>query len=221
MFAFLVAIVVAVGLRLLLYRTRAGVTMRATVDDRPLATLNGGRPDRSALLAWAIGCSLAALAGILAAPDQALSPVLTLLIVNAYAAAVIGRLRSLPLTFLGAVILGLADAYGTGYITCSNDYLSGFRAAIPVIILFVALLVLPQSGCAGTARRAPANGMPDADVARLARRLRRRCSSRPRSSPRGHRRQRAHAACESSASASSPCRWCRSSATRARSRCAR
>ena len=51
---------VAIGLRLLLYRTRAGLDMRASVDDRPLATLHGARPDRSAMLAWAIGCSLAA-----------------------------------------------------------------------------------------------------------------------------------------------------------------
>jgi len=148
-FAFVLAIVIAIGLRLLLYRTRAGVTMRATVDDRPLVTLNGGKPDRSGMLAWAIGCSLAALAGMLAAPDQGLSPVLALLIVNAYAAAVIGRLRSLPLTFVGAVILGLADAYGTGYINLQNDYLSGFRAAIPVIILFIALIAMPQSRLRG------------------------------------------------------------------------
>src|SRR3989440_5265337 len=148
-FAFLVAIVIALVLRVVLFRTRAGVTMRATVDDRPLVTLNGGQPDSSAMLAWAIGCSLAALAGILAAPDQGLSPVLALLIVNAYAAAVIGRLRSLPLTFLGAVLLRLADAYGTGYINLQNDYLNGFRAAIPVIILFAALIALPQSRLRG------------------------------------------------------------------------
>ena len=62
------------------------------------------------MLAWAIGCSLAALAGILTAPLLTLShTVLTLLIVNAYAAAIIGRLRSLPLTFVGAMILGLAE----------------------------------------------------------------------------------------------------------------
>jgi branched-chain amino acid transport system permease protein len=54
-FAFLVAIAIAVGLRLLLFRTRAGVTMRATVDDRPLVALNGAAAGRSALLAWAIG----------------------------------------------------------------------------------------------------------------------------------------------------------------------
>jgi len=111
-----------------LYRTRAGVTMRAGVDDRPLATLNGARPDRSAMLAWAIGCSLAALAGILMAPDLGLQHLLlTLLIVNAYAAAMIGRLRSLSFTFLGAVILGLADAYGAGYLPSGNDYLKGFQ----------------------------------------------------------------------------------------------
>jgi branched-chain amino acid transport system permease protein len=159
-FAFILAIAIAIGLRLLLFRTRAGVTMRATVDDRPLVTLNGGKPDRSGLLAWAIGCSLAALAGMLAAPDQGLSPVLALLIVNAYAAAVIGRLRSLPLTFLGAVILGLADAYGTGYINLQNDYLSGFRAAIPVLILFGALVVLPQSRLRGHSAARTRERMP-------------------------------------------------------------
>ena len=51
------------GLRFLLFQTRTGVGMRAVVDDRPLARLTGSRPDRVALLAWAIGASLAALAG--------------------------------------------------------------------------------------------------------------------------------------------------------------
>src|SRR5207253_2758403 len=49
--AFVLAIVVALGLRLLLRGTRVGVTMRAVVDDRGLASLNGARPDRSALFA--------------------------------------------------------------------------------------------------------------------------------------------------------------------------
>jgi len=39
-----VAIVVAIALRLLLYRTRIGIAMRASVDDASLATLNGARP---------------------------------------------------------------------------------------------------------------------------------------------------------------------------------
>ncbi|MCU1374653.1 MAG: inner-rane translocator, partial [Actinomycetia bacterium] len=108
---------VAVGLRLLLYRTRVGVAMRANVDDPNLAMLNGSRSVVNARVAWAIGTSLAALAGILVAPKLSLSPLpITLLIVNAYAAAMIGRLRSLPMTFVGALILGLANDYGVGYL---------------------------------------------------------------------------------------------------------
>src|SRR5258706_14306039 len=61
----------------------------------------------------------------------------------------IGRLRSLPLTFLGAVIIGLADAYGSGYLPKHNQYLTGFRPAIPVVILFIVLLVLPHSRLRG------------------------------------------------------------------------
>jgi branched-chain amino acid transport system permease protein len=144
--AFVVAGLVALGLRLLLYRTRPGLDMRASVDSRPLAQLHGARPDRSAALAWAIGSSLAALAGILIAGQLGtLSHVnLTLLIVSAYAAAIFGRLRSLPLTFLGAVILGLADSYAIGYIPSTNVYWSTFRFVIPVVFLFVGLLVLPN-----------------------------------------------------------------------------
>ena len=153
------AIVVAVGLRLFLYNTRAGITMRGVVDDRSLAMLNGARPDRSSLLAWSIGCSLAALAGVLVAAQQGLTHLpLTLLIVNAYAAAMLGRLRSLPLTFLGAVALGLLDAYGVGYLPSDNDYLSTFRPAIPVVVLFLVLLALPSATLRprGTRRRVDA-----------------------------------------------------------------
>ncbi|MCB0976130.1 MAG: ABC transporter permease [Acidimicrobiales bacterium] len=148
-------LLVAVGLRTLLYRTRAGVEMRATVDDRTLATLNGASPSRTAMRSWAIGSTLAVLAGILIAPRGALSATtLALLIVNAYAAAVIGRLRSLPMTFVGAVILGLATGYAQGYVGSRQDitgyqYLVGLVNVLPVVVLFVALQFLPQSRLRG------------------------------------------------------------------------
>jgi len=149
-FTFVVAIAVALGLRILLYNTRAGVTMRATVDDRGLARLNGARVDRSAMLAWAIGCGLAALGGILIAPDQTLQhQLLTLLVVNAYAAAVIGRLRSLPLTFVGAIALGLADSFVNSYVRITHRSLAGLRPAVPVLLLFAVLLLLPHSRLRG------------------------------------------------------------------------
>ena len=141
---------VAVGLRLFLYRARVGVAMRAAVDDRSLASLTGARPDLGSMLAWAIGASLAALAGILISPTLQMSAVpLTLLIVNAYAAAMIGRLRSLPMTFVGALILGMAydlvpDYFQRWVHGTTGSYLQGMYLAIPVIVLFIALLVLPN-----------------------------------------------------------------------------
>jgi branched-chain amino acid transport system permease protein len=144
-----VALVVAVGLRLVLYRTRLGVTMRATVDDRTLTALNGSSSVANARAAWVIGCILAALAGILVAPTLTLSATaLTLLIVNAYAASVIGRLRSIPMTFVGAIVLGLAVSYSVAYLP-QNSYVQGFEGAVPAVVLFVALLILPQSRLRG------------------------------------------------------------------------
>jgi branched-chain amino acid transport system permease protein len=111
-----VAVGIAIGLRLLLYRTRVGIAMRAVVDNRELAALNGARPAWVGTLSWALGASLASLAGILIAPTLQLSVLpLTLLVVNAYAAAMVGRLRSLPFTFLGALIIGLSTSYAVGY----------------------------------------------------------------------------------------------------------
>jgi branched-chain amino acid transport system permease protein len=139
-----VAILVAIGLRFLLFRTRIGVSMRANVDDRSLALLNGAKPDRVALYSWAIGSSLAALGGILIAPSIALDPAsLSLIIVNAYAAAIFGRLRSLPLTFLGAVVIGLTEGYLVGYLP-KSQYLNGLRPTASVIILFLVLLLIPN-----------------------------------------------------------------------------
>jgi branched-chain amino acid transport system permease protein len=142
-----VAIGVAVGLRLLFYRTRAGMTMRAVVDDRDLTALNGATPARVSQMSWALGSTLAAAAGILIAPKVGMEALgLTFLVVQGYAAAVVGRLKSLPMTFLGALILGLAFEYIIGYGSSlqKNSYLKNLPDVMPTLLLFAVLLVLPQ-----------------------------------------------------------------------------
>ena len=147
--ALVIALVVAGGLKLLFTRTRLGIAMRAVVDDRSLLQLNGGRPGRTAMLSWGLGAGLAAISGVLYSTEQTLSAItLTLLVVNTYAVAVVGRLRSLPGAFLGAVILGLAQSYVTGYInpglTIGPIALGNLAAALPAIMLFIVLLVQPE-----------------------------------------------------------------------------
>jgi branched-chain amino acid transport system permease protein len=155
-----VAILVAVGLTAFLRLTRIGTAMRAVVDSRSLAQLNGARPNVTSMLSWSIGFSLAALAGILLAPVLRLDVLaLTFLVVNAYAAAMFGRLRSLPMTFLGGLLLGLVESYSIGYLDPGrypaleglSSVLIGLRTSIPVIMLFIVLLVLPSAETRGHA----------------------------------------------------------------------
>jgi branched-chain amino acid transport system permease protein len=135
----------AVVLWILLNRSRTGIAMRAVVDDRNLVGLNGARPDQVSMLSWAVGASLASLAGILLAPVLQLDViVLTLLVLNSYAAAMFGRLRSLPLTFAGALILGLITAYTISYVNLQGPWI-GLRPALPVIFFFVLLIAMPEA----------------------------------------------------------------------------
>jgi branched-chain amino acid transport system permease protein len=148
-----VAVLVAIGLRVLLYGTRAGAEMRATVDDRGLVGLTGADPLRANRLAWVLGTQLAAIGGILIASTVAMDAAqLSLVIVSTYTAAIFGRLRSVPLTFVGAVVVGCMESYLAGYLP-QNPYLPGLRLAAPALLLFVSLLLFPHRQLRGRARR--------------------------------------------------------------------
>jgi len=139
------SIVVAVLLYLLLNRTRIGTAMRASVDNPELLKLFGGRPEQVASLSWAIGISLAALGGVLLVSVVGLDYyALTLLVINAYAAAMLGRLRSLPLTFVGAMGLGLLTSYASAYLP-TEGLLNSVRNVVPALFLFAVIIILPQA----------------------------------------------------------------------------
>jgi branched-chain amino acid transport system permease protein len=143
-------ILIAIVLRFVLYRTRLGVAMRAVVDNRDLAALNGVRPGRVSAFSWALGSSMAAIAGIFLAEELSSLSIetLTLLIVDAFAAAIIGRLKSLPMTYVGGMIIGLSLSFQQNFLTWSGRW-SSASFAIPTIILFLALLFLPQDRIEG------------------------------------------------------------------------
>ena len=143
-------LLLAVGLKFLLSRTRLGVAMRAVVDNRSLAGLNGVKPGRVSMFSWALGSGLAAIAGIFLAEELASLDVqtLTLLIIEAFAAAIIGRLKNLPLTFFGGLLIGLAVAFQQNFLTWSGRWTVA-QQSIPMVILFLALLFLPQARIEG------------------------------------------------------------------------
>lgn len=141
----LVALGVALLLRAILKGTRTGVAMRAVVDNRALAGLNGVKPSIISGASWALGCMTAAIAGILIAPEvQMVVDNLTLVIVTAFAAAAIGQLKSLPGAFIGGMIVGLVKAFDRQFISWGRDYTYAYEA-IPAVILVIALLFLPEA----------------------------------------------------------------------------
>lgn len=151
-----VAAVIALGLRRLFTRTRTGVVMRGAVDDPDLLRLNGHHPERASALAWTLGSTLAVLAGILITPigGGALEAnALTLLVIDAFAAAMFGRLRSIPRTVVGSLVLGLSATYVMGYFPDAWSWAANFRVSLPMIILFAVLVALPQDRLRGAAVR--------------------------------------------------------------------
>jgi branched-chain amino acid transport system permease protein len=142
-----VAVCVAAGLWALLHRTRLGTTMRAVVEDRDLAELHSVNPRRVTALSWAIGTMLGGLAAILIAPDLTLSIAnLSLFVVSAYAAAVVGRLTSLPVTFAAAVAIGIGSSLMVGYLPSSSQFIQSLSGGLPFIVLVLALIVFRHRG---------------------------------------------------------------------------
>ena len=143
---FVVAVAVAIGLRYLLKSTRTGIAMRAVVDNPELAALAGAPPITIARTSWILGSVLAAVAGVLYAPAiGALDAInLTFFVLAAYGAAVFGRLRSLPLTFAGAILLGLIQGYAPISFPHSEIW-NHLQVGVPGIFLFLVLLALPEA----------------------------------------------------------------------------
>jgi branched-subunit amino acid ABC-type transport system permease component len=144
----IIVTVISLGAAIALYvffRTaRLGKAMRAVVDDPDLLGLAGTSPERVRRWAWVIGCTFAAMSGVLLAPSVPLDPnVLTLLIVQAFGAAAIGGFTSLPLTLAGGLLIGVISSILTEYIN-STSLLSGLPPSLPFIVLFLVILFSPR-----------------------------------------------------------------------------
>src|SRR3954469_2680436 len=105
---FFTAMVAAGALFAVFKFTTLGLTLRGAADNRVAAMLVGINPNRSAQVAWLIGGSLAGLAGVLLGGVTTLSPYsLSLQMLPAFVAALIGGLASLPGALIGAAFVGL------------------------------------------------------------------------------------------------------------------
>ena len=112
-FLIAVAVVVAVGLWGLLYRTGLGRVIRAAVADPELLQLAGVNVPRLFTTVFVLGAMLAGLAGAIVAPYHAVSLGIDVdIVVEAFAVTIIGGLGSLYGALLGAILVGLVESFG-------------------------------------------------------------------------------------------------------------
>jgi branched-chain amino acid transport system permease protein len=131
----------AVGLSVFFKRTRTGKAVRASAESSDRALLLGIPVKRIGTYVWVIAALLSALAAVLRAPivgipiGETLGPTLML---RALAAAVIGRMENLTVTFFAAI--------GIGMIEQAVLWETGRTAAIdPVIFALVMIALIVQS----------------------------------------------------------------------------
>src|SRR5438552_8170727 len=107
-----VALGLAFGTAAVLRWTTFGTSMRAVADDPESARLWGINVNRVMAVSWIAGSSMGAIAGVLITPRINFDPLsLTIVVIYAFTAALIGRLTSLPSTVVGVALLGLAQTY--------------------------------------------------------------------------------------------------------------
>lgn len=139
---FCVALIVTAACLFLFGRTDLGLAMRGAAENPRAAALMGADPLMLATVAWALGGALAACAGILLAATTNLHPyTLSLQVLPAFVAALIGGLSDLRGALIGAVVVGVA----TGIVPALGPF--GEQAGAPQLVLaIVALVVMAARG---------------------------------------------------------------------------
>lgn len=144
LFVILLGFVMFVFVTLLMTRTRLGMIIRAGVQDQQMVEALGINVKRVFTLVFALGVALAALGGIGAAPFLPVQPMMgDQYQMQGFITVVIGGMGSYVGAFVGAMILGMARAFGD-YFALKLQLSPTIAEASTVIIMIVVLLLRPQ-----------------------------------------------------------------------------
>jgi branched-subunit amino acid ABC-type transport system permease component len=138
-----VTLVLLVGLRLLLKKTRLGKSFRAVADNPSLADIMGINAKKLQSLSFVMGSAIAGVASVLIAIEQNIEPFMgSRLMIKGFTAAIIGGVSSVEGAVLGSLLLGLVENFGIWFLP------SGYKDAIAFAVLIL-FLVFKPSGILG------------------------------------------------------------------------
>jgi branched-chain amino acid transport system permease protein len=140
-------LVLMVGLRELVNRTKLGKQMRAVAADREAAEMMGINVNFTISATFFLGSALAGVAGVMGGLlFNQVTPTIGFVVgLKAFTAAVVGGIGSIPGAMLGGLLIGVAESMITGYISSTYTNLLVFA------LLIVVMLVRP-SGLLGQAQ---------------------------------------------------------------------
>ena len=145
--AFAAAMTITLLLMLFLYRTRIGMAIRATAQNRDLAAACGIEAHHVHAVAFGIGTTVAAGAGRMLSTLYTIYPEMGIeYSVRAFVIVILGGMGSMRGAFLGALVLGVTETLGA-------FYLGALTATIIPFLLIVVILFLRPAGMTGSAKR--------------------------------------------------------------------
>ena len=128
-----------VALTLFVARTKIGKAMRATSFDREAASMMGIDVDRVIASTFFIGSALAGAAGVMFGLvfGQIFHYMGFLAGLKGFTAAVIGGIGSIPGAMIGGLLVGLAEAYSTGYLPQGSTFQNLYVFALLILIILI------------------------------------------------------------------------------------
>jgi len=142
----LVILVLLISLFILLYKTKFGIALRASMENPDLAEIMGVNVEYTRLFSWLLSGGLAAASGCLLPFRQEIVPGTgPIIIVSIFAASIVGGLSNIYGALLGGYIIGISESLITYYI--SKILGAGFLVygkAFSLIILIITLLIAPR-----------------------------------------------------------------------------
>jgi branched-chain amino acid transport system permease protein len=129
-------IVLMIAFSMLITRTSLGRAQRACEQDRTMAALLGVNVDRTISLTFVMGAALAAVAGFLVVLYYGVIDFFIgfLAGIKAFTAAVLGGIGSIPGAMLGGLLIGLIEAFWSGYFTIEYKDVAAFSILVLVLI---------------------------------------------------------------------------------------
>ncbi len=133
---FCMSLVIMALIYLFFNRTKTGLAMRATAQNRVAGSLVGIRVGRMLMLGWALSAMVGGIAGMLLAPTLFLSPSMMLgVLIFALAAAVLGGLDSPVGAIVGGLLMGVVQNLAGTYIASDIDITFAFLVIIVILVI--------------------------------------------------------------------------------------